>query len=290
MTRARGVRRVGGTPRFGASSPSGRPRGGARRSTSSSWRCSPGCGGWPPTRTAVRSRATAPLALTWYIATSEAATVSLNISLINDIGTDIGSGAVAVELLRPASVLGVRVAAEVGRALPRLAVLSVAGAVLAAVVVGRTAELAGARPGRAEPRAGHHPQHRRPARLRGVRLLAAQRRIGLVPLPEARVRARRHAHPARGAARLAAVGDRGAAVPRDGVRPRPTGVRTRGARGSSPSRSVGSSCWPSAPRRCSAPESAGSRWSADERARRHDAQRRSPRRWPTGGRCSRRWP
>jgi ABC-2 type transport system permease protein len=76
------------------------------------------------------------LALTWYIATSAAATVSLNISMINDIGTDIGSGAVAVELLRPASVLGVRVAAEVGRALPRLAVLSVAGAVLASVVVG----------------------------------------------------------------------------------------------------------------------------------------------------------
>jgi ABC-2 type transport system permease protein len=76
------------------------------------------------------------LALTWYIATSEAATVSLNISMINDIGTDIGSGAVAVELLRPTSVLGVRVAAEVGRALPRLAVLAVAGAVLASVVVG----------------------------------------------------------------------------------------------------------------------------------------------------------
>jgi ABC-2 type transport system permease protein len=76
------------------------------------------------------------LALTWYIATSEAATVSLNVSMINDIGTDIGSGAVAVELLRPASVLGVRVASQVGRALPRLGVLAVAGAVLASVVVG----------------------------------------------------------------------------------------------------------------------------------------------------------
>jgi ABC-2 type transport system permease protein len=76
------------------------------------------------------------LALTWYIATSEAATVSLNISMINDIGTDIGSGGIAVELLRPASVLGMRVSAEVGRALPRLAVLAVAGGLLASIVVG----------------------------------------------------------------------------------------------------------------------------------------------------------
>jgi ABC-2 type transport system permease protein len=76
------------------------------------------------------------VALTWYIATSEAATVSLNISMINDIGTDIGSGGIAVELLRPASVLGVRVAAEMGRALPRLAVLAVAGGLLATIVVG----------------------------------------------------------------------------------------------------------------------------------------------------------
>lgn len=76
------------------------------------------------------------VALTWYIATSEAATVSLNISMINDIGADISSGSVAVELLRPASVLGVRVAAEVGRSLPRLAILAAAGASLASVVVG----------------------------------------------------------------------------------------------------------------------------------------------------------
>ena len=39
-------------------------------------------------------------AVTWYIATSEAATVSLNSRLIVDIGADIVSGAVVVELLR----------------------------------------------------------------------------------------------------------------------------------------------------------------------------------------------
>lgn len=76
------------------------------------------------------------LALTWYIATSEAATVSLNIRMIDDIGTDIGSGAVAVELLRPASVLGVRVATELGQALPRLCAVAVAGGVLATVTAG----------------------------------------------------------------------------------------------------------------------------------------------------------
>lgn len=76
------------------------------------------------------------VALTWYIATSEAATVSLNIRLIDDIGTDIATGGVAVELLRPASVLGMRVAAEVGRTLPRLAVIMAAGAVLAGVTAG----------------------------------------------------------------------------------------------------------------------------------------------------------
>ncbi len=76
------------------------------------------------------------VALTWYIAASEASTVALNIRLIDDIGRDVASGAVAVELLRPASVLFVRVAAEVGRSLPRLLVLSAAGAVLASVVAG----------------------------------------------------------------------------------------------------------------------------------------------------------
>jgi ABC-2 type transport system permease protein len=76
------------------------------------------------------------VALTWYIVTSEACTVSLNIKMIDDIGRDIGSGAVAVELLRPASVLGIRVASEVGRALPRLAAIATTGAVVATLTAG----------------------------------------------------------------------------------------------------------------------------------------------------------
>lgn len=76
------------------------------------------------------------VALTWYIAATEAATVSLNIRMIDEIGQDIASGAVAVELLRPASVLAVRVGTELGRGLPRLAALATVGAVLSAATAG----------------------------------------------------------------------------------------------------------------------------------------------------------
>ena len=75
-------------------------------------------------------------ALTWYVATSEAATVSLNIRLIEEIGDDIASGEVATELLRPASVFGVRLASTIGNALPRLAVCASAGIGLSLLAVG----------------------------------------------------------------------------------------------------------------------------------------------------------
>ncbi len=75
-------------------------------------------------------------AVTWYIATSEAGTISMNSRLIDDIGTDIASGTIAVELLRPTSVLRQRVLIEVGRVLPRLAVCIVAGWVLARLTEG----------------------------------------------------------------------------------------------------------------------------------------------------------
>ena len=76
------------------------------------------------------------LALTWYIATTEAVTVSLNIRMIEEIGDDIGSGKVVVELLRPASVLAVRVASELGRALPRLALFAAVGMVFCTLLAG----------------------------------------------------------------------------------------------------------------------------------------------------------
>jgi ABC-2 type transport system permease protein len=76
------------------------------------------------------------VALTWYIATTEAVTISIGARLIEEIGTDIGSGAVAVELLRPASVLWVRVVAVVGGVIPRVAMLAVVGGVVATVMAG----------------------------------------------------------------------------------------------------------------------------------------------------------
>ena len=76
-------------------------------------------------------------ALTWYIATSESVTISLNIRMIGDLGEDIGSGVVAVELLRPASVLWIRVASELGRAAARLLVIGPAGVGLATLTVGQ---------------------------------------------------------------------------------------------------------------------------------------------------------
>ena len=76
------------------------------------------------------------VALTWYIATSEATTLALNARLIDEVGTDIASGAIAVELLRPASVLWLRVASELGRALPRLVVIAPVGVGLATLTAG----------------------------------------------------------------------------------------------------------------------------------------------------------
>lgn len=76
------------------------------------------------------------VALTWYIATSEAAVCALNIRMIEEIGEDIGSGAISVELLRPVSAIAIRLAGEVGRGMARLAAIVVAGVALALLVVG----------------------------------------------------------------------------------------------------------------------------------------------------------
>jgi ABC-2 type transport system permease protein len=75
-------------------------------------------------------------ALTWYVCTSEAVTVSMNARLMADVGADIISGAVAVELLRPVSVLRQRIATEFGTVLPRLAICALTGLVFALIVDG----------------------------------------------------------------------------------------------------------------------------------------------------------
>lgn len=74
--------------------------------------------------------------LTWYLFVSEAAIFAMAGRLIDRVGTEIASGDIAVELLRPASVLGVRIAAELGSAAGRLACLLPLGATFAWVIAG----------------------------------------------------------------------------------------------------------------------------------------------------------
>lgn len=76
-------------------------------------------------------------ALTWYIAVSEASMLSINHRLIDEAGGAIGSGAVSVELLRPASVVGVRMATEFGLALTKLVCLGAAAVGFCVLTVGR---------------------------------------------------------------------------------------------------------------------------------------------------------
>ena len=65
-----------------------------------------------------------------------AACPSLNTRMIADIGIHITSGAIAVELLRPASVLAQRVVSELDRVLPRVVVCALAGVLLAWITAG----------------------------------------------------------------------------------------------------------------------------------------------------------
>jgi ABC-2 type transport system permease protein len=83
------------------------------------------------------------LAVTWYALAAEAATVSLNMRTIEVVCDDIASGAVAAELLRPASVLGVRISMAVGAAIPRVALCCATGAVLGPIVAGAPPSMLG---------------------------------------------------------------------------------------------------------------------------------------------------
>jgi ABC-2 type transport system permease protein len=72
----------------------------------------------------------------WYLMATEAAVVSLEPRLIEEIGTDIGSGAVTVEMLRPTSVVGLRLATVFGEAVTRLLVTVVVGGAFVWLVAG----------------------------------------------------------------------------------------------------------------------------------------------------------
>ena len=59
-------------------------------------------------------------AIMWYVVAAEGAVIATKPRLIEDIGNDISTGAVAVEMLRPVVVAGLRMATELGEALVRL--------------------------------------------------------------------------------------------------------------------------------------------------------------------------
>ncbi|MDQ1290011.1 MAG: viologen exporter family transport system permease protein [Actinomycetota bacterium] len=74
--------------------------------------------------------------LTWYAFAAEAAICGIAVRLVDEIGEEIATGVVTAEMLRPASVVGVRLATVLGRSLTLLGVLLVPGTALAWTIAG----------------------------------------------------------------------------------------------------------------------------------------------------------
>jgi len=75
-------------------------------------------------------------ALLWYVAAAEGSVIATKPRMIENIGWDISSGAIVIEMLRPASVVGLRLAAELGEALVRLVSALLVGSVIVWLYVG----------------------------------------------------------------------------------------------------------------------------------------------------------
>jgi ABC-2 type transport system permease protein len=80
----------------------------------------------------------------WYVAAAEGAVIATKPRMIEDIGNEIGTGGIAIEMLRPVSVVGFRMAAEMGEALVRLLAAGFVGALFVGSVVGPPPDLPGA--------------------------------------------------------------------------------------------------------------------------------------------------
>ena len=76
------------------------------------------------------------LAITWYMIFSEGAVNGLRPRLIEEIGIDIDSGGVAIDMLRPASVVLFRISASMGESMARFTAMIVAGSILGLILVG----------------------------------------------------------------------------------------------------------------------------------------------------------
>ncbi|HEX2195980.1 MAG TPA: ABC-2 family transporter protein [Actinomycetota bacterium] len=76
------------------------------------------------------------LAITWYVVLAEAAVNGTKFRLIEHIGTEIGSGAFEVEMLRPVRAVTLRVAGELGDSAVRLGAMLVAGTLFGTLIAG----------------------------------------------------------------------------------------------------------------------------------------------------------
>jgi viologen exporter family transport system permease protein len=83
-------------------------------------------------------------ALLWYVTGAEATVIATKPRLIEEIGYDIADGSVAVDLLRPMSVVWFRMAVEIGEAVVRLIFASAVGALVTYLYVGRPPSFAAA--------------------------------------------------------------------------------------------------------------------------------------------------
>src|SRR6185437_5793430 len=81
--------------------------------------------------------------LLWYVAAAEGSVIATKPRMIETIGWDISSGAIVTEMLRPASVVGLRLAAELGEALVRLVASLAVGGVIVWLYVGPPPSAAG---------------------------------------------------------------------------------------------------------------------------------------------------
>jgi ABC-2 type transport system permease protein len=68
--------------------------------------------------------------LLWYVFAAQVAVLGVRPRSVEEIGDEIGSGAIAVQMLRPVSVVGLRMAIELGEACARLAAAFPAGALI----------------------------------------------------------------------------------------------------------------------------------------------------------------
>jgi ABC-2 type transport system permease protein len=81
--------------------------------------------------------------LLWYVLAAQTAVLGVRPRSVEEIGDEIGGGTIAIQMLRPVSVVGLRMAVDLGEACARLAAAFPAGALLTWLFAGRPPSWAG---------------------------------------------------------------------------------------------------------------------------------------------------